>query len=74
MYEHIKMCEMIDSTKFMHVCDCSKTQIMCDKALEKDSKMLKLAPDYFKTQEICNKAVKRLFLAMIHVPDRHKTQ
>ena len=30
---------------------------MCDKAVEKDSKMLKFVFDYFKTQ-MCGKAVK----------------
>ena len=32
---------------------------MCDKTVEKDSKMLKFAPDYFKTQGMCEKAVKK---------------
>ena len=35
------MRESVDSTMFMHASDCSKTQKMCDKAIEKDSKMFK---------------------------------
>ena len=31
---------------------------MCNKAVEKYSKMLKFVPDYFKSQEILEKAVK----------------
>ena len=36
-----------------------KVKKMCDKTVEKDSKMLKFAPDYFKTQGMCEKAVKK---------------
>ena len=42
---------------FLNVSDYSKAQKMCDKAVKKDSKMLKCVPDYFKTQEMCKKAV-----------------
>ena len=35
------MCESVDGTIFMHDSDCSKTQKLCDKAVEKDSKMSK---------------------------------
>ena len=41
----------------MHVFYYSKTRKMCDKTLEKDSKMLRFVPDFFKTQEICEKPV-----------------
>lgn len=41
---------------------------MCNKAVEKYSKMLKFVPDYFKTQD------KKLLLEIIHVPDPHKAQ
>ena len=52
-----------------------KLKINCDKAVEKDSKMLKFVPDYFKPQEMCEKAVKNCcFLLKIHVPDEHKNQ
>ena len=44
------MHESVDSTMIMHVSDYSKTQKMCDKAAEKDSKMFKFVPDCFKTQ------------------------
>ena len=47
---------------------------MCDRAVEKDLKMLKFVPDYFKTQEMCEKPVKRSLFAIINVPDQHKTQ
>ena len=33
------MRESIINTTFMHVSDCFKTQKMCDKAVEKDSKI-----------------------------------
>ena len=56
--QHIVMHESVDSTIFKHVSDCYKTKIMCDEAVEKDSKMLKFVPYYFKTQEMCEKAVK----------------
>ena len=46
---------------------------MRDKAVEKDSKMLKYVSDYFKTQEMCQKAVKKLFFGIIHLLDQHKT-
>ena len=55
------MCESIGSTIFMHVSDCSKTQKMCDGAVDKDSKMLKCVPDCFKTHEMCKKADSKLF-------------
>ena len=48
--EHILISESVDIIIFMYVSDCSKTQNMCDKAVEKDSKMLKFVPDYLKTQ------------------------
>ena len=54
--QHLIMSESVDSTMFMHVSYCSKTQKMCDKAVEKDSKMLKFVPDYFKTQDMCKKS------------------
>ena len=41
---------------------------MCDKAVEKDSKMLKMVLDYFKTQD------KKLLLEIIYVPGQHKAQ
>ena len=41
---------------------------MCDKAVEKDSKMLKMVLDYFKTQD------KKLLLEIIYVSDQHKAQ
>ena len=45
------VCESIDGTFLMHVSGCSNnTQEMCDKAVEKNSKMLKFVLDYFKTQ------------------------
>ena len=52
------MCGSIDSKMFIHVFACSKTQKMCDTAIQKDSEMLKFVPDYFKTQEMCEKTVK----------------
>ena len=36
------MCETVDSTMLVHVFQCSKAKKMCDKAVAKDSKMLKL--------------------------------
>ena len=71
--QHIT-CHKVNGTIFMHASDCSKTQKMCDKAVEKDSKKLKFVPDYFKAQEISQKAVKKLLLAIIHVLDQHQTQ
>ena len=47
---------------------------MHDKALEKNSEMLKVIFGYFKTQEMCEKAAKKLLFPIIHVPDQHKTQ
>ena len=47
-----------------------KTQKMCDKTVEKDSKMLKFVPDYFKTQEIREKAVKKSLFATIHAANQ----
>ena len=47
---------------------------MCDKAVEKDSMMLKFIPDHFKTQKMCEKYIKKSLLATIHVPYQHKTQ
>ena len=44
------MCESVDITMFMHVSDCSKSQKMYNKAVEKYSKMLKFVSDYFKKQ------------------------
>ena len=55
--QHIIICKSVYSTILMHIFYCSKTRKMCDKTLEKDSKMLRFVPDFFKTQEICEKAV-----------------
>ena len=65
------MHKSVDGTVFMHVSDCSRTQKMCNKAIEQDSKSVS---DYFKTPEICKKDVKKPLFAIIHVPDQHKTQ
>ena len=47
------MCESIDSTFFTHVSVCSNNiQEMCDKAVGKNSKMLKFVLDYLKTQQM----------------------
>ena len=70
--QHIIMRESVDTIMFMHVSDCSKTQKIGHKTVEKDSKMLKLAPGDFKTQEMSVKAVKKLLFAIIHAPDHHK--
>ena len=35
-------CQSVDSTMLINVSDYSKTQKMCDKAVEKDLKMLKI--------------------------------
>ena len=52
--QHIILYESVDSTMFMHVSDCFKTQKMCDKAVDVNiSKMLTFVSDYFKTQDIC---------------------
>ena len=58
--QRIIICESVDSTMLLHVCDCSKTQKMGDKAVEKDSTMWKLVPDNLKTQEMCEKPFKKL--------------
>ena len=42
--QHV-MCKNVDSTMFMHVSDCSKTQKICDKAVAEDSKLLKFVSD-----------------------------
>ena len=47
---------------------------MHNKALEKNSEMLKVVFGCFKTQEMCEKAAKKLLFAIIHVLDQHKTQ
>ena len=36
---------------------------MCDKAVEKDSKMFKCVSDYFKTKEMCKKLLKTCFIS-----------
>ena len=46
------MHKAFDSIMFMHVSDCSKTQKMCHKAVEKDS---------FQTTLKLKKCVKKLF-------------
>ena len=68
--QHIT-CHKVNGTIFMHASDCSKTQKMCDKAVEK---AVKFVPDYFKAQEISQKAVKKLLLAIIHILNQHQTQ
>ena len=45
------MCESVDRTMFMYISDCFKTIKICDKAVEKDSEILKFVPDYFKTKK-----------------------
>ena len=51
------MREIVESTMFMHVSDCSKAH----KFVRKDSQMLKLVINYFKTQEICEKLLNNCF-------------
>ena len=46
---------------------------MFQKAVGKDSKMLKLVHDYIKNQEMFEKFVRKSLFAIIHVPDQHKT-
>ena len=45
--QYIIMCESVDSTMLIYVSECSKTQKMYDKIVEKDLKMIKLVPDCF---------------------------
>ena len=63
------MSESVNSTIFTQVSDCSETQKMCDKTVQKDSKMLKFVPDYFKTHAMREKVVKKSLFAIIHVPN-----
>ena len=37
---------------FLNIPDHSKTQEMCDKAVNKDPEMFKNVPDHFKTQKV----------------------
>lgn len=55
--QHLVICQNIDSEMLMHVFNSSKTQNLCDEAVEKDSKMLKL----FVTTLKLRKFVKKLF-------------
>ena len=57
--QHIIIYEGVNITMLMHVSNCSKTHKMCDKTLNKDSKMLKFVSNYFKTQEMSEKAAKK---------------
>ena len=56
--------------KVLHLSHCFKTPKICDKNVEKDSLILKFVLDSFKTQGMLLKSL----LAIIHVPDQHKTQ
>ena len=44
--------------KVLYFSDCFKNQKMCDKAVEKDSRMSKFVLDNFKTQGMCEKLLK----------------
>ena len=59
---HITMRESVDSMVFIFDSGFSKTQKMCDKAEEKDLKMLRFVSDLLKTQEMCKKAFKNCYL------------
>ena len=45
--QYIIMCESVDMTILIYVSDCSKTQKMYDKVVEKDFKIIKPVPDCF---------------------------
>ena len=54
--------------------DLSKTQEMCNEAVDIEPHSLAFVFDHFKTQEICNEAVRREPCALGYIPDHLKTQ
>ena len=67
---YIKLMNVCSMHKVLHLSHCFKTPKICDKDVEKDSLILKFVLDIFKTQGMLLKSL----LAIIHVPDQHKTQ